>query len=113
MQIEIQPVKKVILHQVVQVDYDEFISMYAGKTERVFWARGLLMFFVHFTEIDDLVKEQYEANIIRWRFVEYAQVPDGLALGKHIKQNGLETEIIDGSKNAVIEDVANYLKSLP
>ena len=101
------PVQKVILHQVVQVTYDEFIKMYAGKTERVFWSEGLLMFFVHFTEIDDLVKEQLEGTI-RWRFVEFAPCKEYPTNGI-IKQNGSETEVIDGTKNPIIKEIAQYL----
>ena len=106
-QIEESPVKKIILHQVVQITKDEFIEMYAGKTERVFWSKGLLLFFVHFTETDDLIKEQYEEDLIRWRFVEYALCPEK---PKILKTNGMETEVIDGDKNPVIMDVAKYLK---
>jgi len=113
-EVEYQPVKRIIVHEIIKNTFDEFVSMFAvsaiprGTPIPVRWIDGVLFGFRPFEETPEIVRDRLQ-GIIHWSFLNFTQMKEYTEVLHHPK-NGTPVAVLDNSNNTAVCDVIKWLK---
>jgi hypothetical protein len=114
-EVEYQPRKKIIIHEIMKVNIDELIASQAlgahigDVVPPLFWVDGILLKFIGIAQTEAVVREMLEGNV-HWDNVVFALMP------RYERQkelgNNIIVPIIDVSANNAFKKVAKFLKEV-
>lgn len=104
MEIDYQPIKKIILHDIQKYSIEDFIELHCGGGS-VGWCNGVIYSVGHFHQIDSLVEEKLQ-GIEHWQVLDYAEMNDYKPTVT--TNNNLECIVINQSNHPKIADVVKF-----
>ena len=114
--VEYQPVKKVVVHEAIKYDLDEFLRMKAQALpngqppQAVRWVDGLVFAFNGMALTPELVNERVRDGVIHWEFIEFAEMPKYEKVVTH-PDTQVQLRVVDGSNNSAVGDVIRHFKN--
>jgi len=110
---EYQPWKKIIIHEVVKLPLQHFLSTHSlGQPQGtvgapIAWVDGLIFDKVGFRDTDDIIKEKLEGRI-HWTSLNYGIMED---YQQEFKVEGsIRIPVMDVGDNKVFKKMANWIK---
>lgn len=117
-EIEYSPIKKIVIHEAIKYNLDEFISLKVQPVPPDFpamplrWIDGIVFEFGPTPLTPELVNDQAKNGIVHWGIVEWSEMP-GFQNNLVNTATGITRRVIDGSSNTAVVDVIRWLKNQP
>ena len=116
--VEFQPVRKVIVHEALKQSFDEFVRKQAipqlpnipPLTAR--WVDGVIFVFNAMQPTPEMVNERVRDGIIHWDFIIFAEMPEFQDMVTHPDTHA-QLRVSDNSNNTAVADVIRYFKNNP
>jgi len=114
--VEYQPVQKVIVHEAIKYDYDEFVRSKAqapGPNQPippVRWCDGVVFIFVGVQQTPELINERVQKGVIHWDFIEMAEMPTYAKIITH-PDTQTQLRVVNMSNNSAVADVIRHFKN--
>ena len=114
LEIVIEPWKKLIVHEVLELKFDDLISQAisntrsaAGGIPTILWANGIIFSILPFPDTDTIVQEKLRGTL------HYSSVTFGLKekFEKQIIKEGGTVNFADVSHNMIFSKLADTLKA--
>ena len=108
------PWKEIIIHESIEYSLEEFINIRSvgvptgGVGKPLLWAEGVVFDRVAMPPSPDMIKEQLEGRI-HFSAIEWAVMPQFTNL-LEIKETIVKIPVINVSSNAILSEVAKWLK---
>ena len=115
MEVEYQPRKKIIIHEIMECTSDELIASQAlgvqlgSLAPPLFWVDGILLRFSVVAQTETIVNEMMKGNL-HWDHVSFALMPEYKR--EVMLQNSITIPIIDVNKNKNFKEIARFLKQV-
>jgi len=115
MEVEYQPRKKIIIHEIMKHNSDELLESQALGVQigsiapPLFWVDGILLRFTGVAQTETTVKEIMKGNV-HWDHVSFALMPEYKR--QVILQNSITIPIIDVNNNKNFKEIAKFLKQV-
>jgi len=116
--IEYRPVKKIIAHDVIMREFDEFINQKVVRPPNpnviqipARWADGIVFTVMAFPATPELVNEEV-AGTVHWSHVEFAEMQEYQQMLTNPKSGG-SLMVTDYSSNTAVLDFVHWLKKQP
>ena len=114
--IEYRPVQKIIIHEVIKYELENFIELKAQPRPPntppsiVRWAEGTVFDYMAFPQTHELINERAKDGTIHWDFIEFAQMKNYVeVLGN---PNGTShVKVINVSNNTAVSGAIRWIKS--
>lgn len=113
MNIEIAPWKRLIIHEVIEYKFDEWITQIAfnakssgGGIPTMQWVDGVVFSPTNFPATDVVMKEQMD-GVLHWSSVSFA-LREGFE--RQIVRDNATVNLIDVSVNVIFKNLAKKLK---
>ena len=104
--IEYTPIKKIIIHEIEYIDYEEFIEINANNL--CGWIGGIIYRVTHFPQTPEIVLEKRD-GLVRWALIQYAFMDDYTS---HIKtKNNLSVIVTNKTGSPPLLDAINFIKA--
>lgn len=114
MEIVIEPWKKLIIHEVIEYNFDEWVTQIAfssktagGGIPTINWANGIVFQSFNFPDTNGIVDEKLK-GILHWSSVMFAIKEK---FEKQIIKDNATINLIDVSVNDVFQGLAEKLKA--
>ena len=114
MDIEIEPWKKLVIHEVIEYKFDEWINQIAfnakssgGGIPTMQWADGIVFSPANFPTTNAVMQEQLDGTL-HWSSVSFA-IKDKFE--KQIVQENATINLVDVSANEIFNKLADDLKA--
>ncbi len=110
-----QPIKKIIVHEVLKQSLDDFIRMKAQPAPNgmppmpVRWIDGIVFTFNGMPATPEMINERVRDGTVHWDFVEFAEMQNYQKVLFHPETN-VPLSIVDNSNNTAVSDVIRWLK---
>ncbi len=115
-EVEYHPVTKVIVHEAIKYELDEFLRMKAmplpngGPPQPVRWIDGVIFLFGAMPMTPELINEMVHDGTVHWAFIEFAEMPDLSNIVNH-PDTQLQLRVIDGTNNSAVRDVIRHFRN--
>jgi hypothetical protein len=116
--IEYRPVQKIIIHEVIKYELDDFIQLKAqprppnAPPSIVRWADGAVFDYLAFPQTQELVNQRAKEGTIHWDFIEFAEMREYTeALGN--SDGSTQAKVINVSNNTAVSDAIRWIRSQP
>ena len=113
MDIQIEPWKRLVIHEVIEYKFDEWVNQIAfnakssgGGIPTMQWADGIVFSPTNFPTTDSVMREQI-GGVLHWSAVSFAVKEK---FEKQIVQDNATINLIDVSVNEIFKDLAERLK---
>ena len=116
--VEFQPIRKVIVHEAMKYDFNEFVERYAiqpppGIPPAVArWTDGIIFVFNTVQPTPELINERIHDGVIHWDFLIFAEMPDFQNVVTHPDTHA-QLRISDNTNNSAVTDVIRHFKNDP
>ena len=116
--VEYHPVSKVIVHEAIKYDFDEFVRMKAQPMPNgappmpVRWNNGIIFVNNGMQPTPELINERVRDGTVHWDFIEFAEMEDFQNVVTH-PDTQVQLRVIDNSNNTAISDVIRFFKNDP
>ena len=116
--VEYQPVKKIIVHEAIKYTFDDFVKMKAHTISPnqpvlpVRWCDGVIFTYAGVQQTPELINERVQNGVIHWDFIEFAEMPNYQKVVTH-PDTQVQLRVIDASNNSAIADVIRHFKNDP
>lgn len=116
--VEYQPIRKIIVHEAIKHSLDEFRRMYAnpkpngGPPDTVRWIDGVVFSFSAIQPTPELTNERVRDGTIHWDFIIFAEMPDHQNIVTH-PETQTQLRVTDNTNNSAIADVIRHFKNDP
>jgi len=113
--IEYQPIKKIIVHEIIKNTLDEYLRMKAVPpvpNQPVIgsrWIDGILFDPVGYPNIPEIIRDNME-GIVHWNIVNFTDLPEYKPILNH-PDTGAPLQVIDNSTNTAVSDFIRWLKT--
>jgi len=109
---EFNPVKKIIIHEILKWSMEEFIARFVKPNSPLQWVDGIVMQkSTYKTQTTTMIDDELN-GVVHWAMVEFAEMADYKpTLGNEIE--GEFAPITDVSNNNGFKDFARWLKNDP
>lgn len=103
--IDYTPIKKIIIHEIEYIDYEEFIEVNANNV--CGWIDGIIYGVTHFPQSPEIVLERRD-GLVRWALIQYAFMDD---YKPQIKtQNNLSVMVINKTGSPPLSDAIAFIQ---
>ena len=115
-EVEYQPVRKVIVHEAIKYDYDEFLRMKAQILPNgtpplpVRWVDGIVFMFSGIQMTPELINERVRDGTIHWDFIEFAEMSNYQNVVTH-PDTQTQLRVINATNNSAICDVIRHFRN--
>lgn len=111
MKVSYEPLKKIIIHNLAEKTYEEFVNIHAIEGEnRPLWCNGLLIQVYTFHENDQIVADRIN-GILRYYEVSYCECQN--YPGKiSRKDQSFELPVHNMENEEIIKNVVKFIKNL-
>ena len=113
MEISVEPWKKLVIHEVIEYRFDDWIRQIefsarssGGAIPTMEWADGVVFSSANFPTTDATIQEQLK-GILHWSSVSFA-IKDGFE--KQIVRENVTINLVDVSVNVIFKELASALK---
>lgn len=114
--VEFHPVQKIIVHEAIKYDLDEFLRMKAQPLPNgqppppVRWVEGLVFQVGMLPMTPELINERVHDGVVHWSFIEFAEMSTYQKVLTH-PDTQAQLRVIDGSNNSAVGDVIRHFKN--
>ena len=116
--IEYQPIKKIIVHEIIKYSLNEFINLKGrvlpGQAQPlpVRWAEGIVFSNASYAGTSPEMLTQQLEGITHWAAVEFAELDDYRQILNH-PTTGTAIQLVDNSNNKAVSYFILWLKKRP
>ena len=115
--VEFQPIRKVIVHEAIKYEFDEFVRLKAqaqgpNPPAPARWVEGVIFTFSSVQQTPELINERVHDGVVHWDFIEFAEMPDFQNMVTH-PDTQVQLRVSDNSNNSAVADVIRYFKNNP
>ena len=113
--IEYNPISKIIVHEIIRSDYQNFLNMFAipqpprAQRPNARWIEGILFIFKIFPPSPEVVRDKLQ-GILHWEIVNFTEMKDYTATVTNPKNN-ITMDVLDNSNNTAVSDFIRWLKN--
>jgi len=112
--VEYQPITKIIVHEAIKHTYDEFVRMFAQAKsntppQAVRWLDGIIFNYSAMPATPELINERVRDGAVHWDFIIFAEMPEYQNIVTH-PETQVQLRVIDNSNNSAIADVIRKFK---
>ena len=113
-EVEYQPIKKIIVHEAIKHTFDEFVRMFAQTKpnfppQPVRWVDGIIFNYSSIPLTPELINERVRDGVVHWDFIIFAEMSDYQNIITH-PDTQVQLRVIDNSNNSAIGDVIRHFK---
>ncbi len=109
--VEYQPIKKIIIHEIIKYNLQEFIKLKSNPPLPLRWVDGIV-FQVGMYNPSPKMSDDETQGIIHWAALEFAEMKDYKpSLPTNIST--VTIPVVDNSSNTAVSDVIRWLKKQP
>ncbi len=109
---EFVPIKKVIVHEILKWDLDEFIERYVNPKSSVQWVEGIIMLRTPYAQRTPKMVDDEINGVIHWAAVQFAEMPEFKPQLTNEK-TATVGKVNDVSNNSILGEFVRYLKDNP
>jgi len=113
--IEYSPISKIIVHEVIRADYQNFLNMFAipqqPGVQRPYarWIDGILFIFKGFPPSPEVLRDKIQ-GILHWEIVNFTEMEKYTSTITNPKNN-ITMDVLDNSNNTAVSDFIRWLKN--
>ena len=114
-EIEYQPVKKIVVHEILKSDYNDFINQFVIPLQPnmpsldLRWVNGVLFFFQGFQDTPEIIHDRIQ-GIIHWEACNFTEMPKYQPMLTNTNTNA-SVKVTDNSHNTAVSDFIRWLKT--
>jgi len=105
------PTQRIVVHDFMEYDLDEFIDLYVAHDANIRWIEGVLFAFSGFEKTPEIINSEINGtyHFRSFSFVRVPTYPKSLTR----KDSLVSVGVIENSKNKGMVDLIRWLKTLP
>ena len=112
--VEYQPVKKIIVHEIIKYTFDEFLNLKVRSPNpnlppiSVRWANGVVFTASAYPSTSELINQQVQ-GIVHYANVEFAEMEEYQSILMN-QSSGGSVPVVNYSNNTAVTDFIRWLK---
>ena len=110
-EVEIKPYKKVVIHEILESEYNNFVNLVTLNPYDLRWVNGILFFFFSSKDSDFVLAEK-QRGIRHWDLFHFTRMDNFQMIVKNSISN-VQVPVIDNSSSKFVsEAIESLLKQL-
>ena len=113
--IEYSPISKIIVHEIIRADYQEFLNMFAipqpsgGPQPNARWIDGILFLFKGFPPSPEVLRDKIQ-GVLHWEIVNFTEMEQYTPTITN-PENNVIMKVLDNTSNTAVSDFIRWLKN--